>query len=122
MVVNIEETSTWDKTKLYSEDTGLCLLDVDGERILIEGLFCRYVAHGKDVVECEPMGKSAAMGKVVMGFRVGGSVLRMVFTKLGEQKGNLKALQQLSTSPSLDLVRLLNSTWKRGREDASESR
>jgi len=60
--VGLEDGKTHQKTKLVPEDEGVCLLDSDRRRLLIEGCSYRYVVYAKDVRSISPISGYALSG------------------------------------------------------------
>jgi len=71
--VGLEDGKTHTKTKIVGEDEGVCLLDADHERLLIEACAYRYLIYAKDIQSVEP----------VFGFGTSGS--RMKCRMSGQQ-------------------------------------
>lgn len=53
--VTLENGHTVERIKLVTEDRGVCYLDRDSHRLLLEGCNYRYVIMGKDVDVVEPV-------------------------------------------------------------------
>jgi hypothetical protein len=53
--VGLEDGETHTKMKIVIEDEGVCLLDADQERLLIEACAYRYVIYAKDILSVEPI-------------------------------------------------------------------
>jgi hypothetical protein len=81
--IGLEETRTYKKTKFVTEDAGVCLLDAERRRLLIEGCRYRYVIHAKDVALVEPVSGYALSGARVV-CRFGGESLDFVLTTAGQ--------------------------------------
>jgi hypothetical protein len=81
--IGLEETRTYKKTKFVTEDAGVCLLDAERRRLLIEGCQYRYVIHAKDVALVEPVSGYALGGARVV-CRFAGQDLDMVLTTAGQ--------------------------------------
>jgi hypothetical protein len=81
--IGLEETRTYKKTKFVTEDAGVCLLDAERRRLLIEGCQYRYVIHAKDVALVEPVSGYALSGARVV-CRFAGQELDMVLTAAGQ--------------------------------------
>jgi hypothetical protein len=81
--IGLEETRTHKKTKLVTEDAGVCLLDAERRRLLIEGCQYRYVIHAKDVALVEPVSGYALSGARVV-CRFGEQSLDFVLTMAGQ--------------------------------------
>lgn len=60
--VGLEDGETHTKTKVVIEDEGVCLLDADHERLLIEGCAYRYLIYAKDVQSVEPVSTFGCSG------------------------------------------------------------
>ena len=80
--IGLEETRTYKKTKFVIEDAGVCLLDAERRRLLIEGCQYRYVINARDVLLVEPLSGYAFSG-ARLGWRVAGLDLDMVLTTAG---------------------------------------
>jgi hypothetical protein len=81
--IGLEETRTYKKTKFVTEDAGVCLLDAERRRLLIEGCQYRYVIHAKDVALVEPVSGYALSGARVV-CRFGEQSLDFVLTMAGQ--------------------------------------
>jgi len=55
VVVGVEDARTYRKQKMIIEDQGVCLLDPDRRRILLEGCAYRYAIYAKDVSAISPV-------------------------------------------------------------------
>ena len=80
--IGLEETRTYKKTKFVIEDAGVCLLDAEQRRLLIEGCQYRYVIHAKDVALVEPLSGYAFSGARLL-CRFGEQNLDFVLTAAG---------------------------------------
>jgi len=81
--IGLEETRTYKKTKFVTEDAGVCLLDAEQRRLLIEGCQYRYVIHAKDVALVEPVSGYAFSGARLL-CRFGEQNLDFVLTTAGQ--------------------------------------
>jgi len=81
--IGLEETRTYKKTKFVIEDAGVCLLDAEQRRLLIEGCQYRYVIHAKDVALVEPLSGYAFSGARLL-CRFGEQSLDFVLTAAGQ--------------------------------------
>jgi hypothetical protein len=107
--IGLEETRTHKKTKLVTEDAGVCLLDAERRRLLIEGCQYRYVIHARDVVLVEPVSGYALSGaRLLCG--IAGQNLDMVLTTAGH--GPLASLLQafVPSEGASSLAGVLNHT------------
>jgi hypothetical protein len=77
--VGLEEGATYRKTKFVVEDQGLCLLDPERHRFLLEGCAYRYVVYARDVVSVEPVSNFALSGARVR-CRIAEQLLDFVLT------------------------------------------
>jgi hypothetical protein len=66
IAVGLENAATHKKTKWVVEDEGLCLLDPQRQRLLIEGCSFRYVFYARDVFLVEPVSGYAMSGARVL--------------------------------------------------------
>ena len=115
--VGLEDAKTYKKSKLVIEDSGVCLLDSERRRLLLEGCQYRYVLYGKDVVSVEPVSMYALSGARV-NCRMGGHYLEFVLTAAGH--GPLASLIQafVPSEGAKGLATVLNRTLF-GAETAS---
>ncbi len=107
--VGLEDAATHKKTKLVVEDEGVCLLDAERQRVLLEGCSYRYVVYARDVYAVEPV-SGYAMSGARMSCRMAGHDLNMVLMSRGH--GPIASLVQ-TVSPSsgaADLASTLNRT------------
>lgn len=81
--IGLEETRTYKKTKFVTEDAGVCLLDAEQRRLLIEGCQYRCVIHAKDVTLVEPVSGYALSGARLL-CRFGEQNLDFVLTTAGQ--------------------------------------
>jgi hypothetical protein len=68
--VGLEEGRTYKKTKFVIEDSGVCLMDPERHRVLIEGCQYRYVFYAKDIRSVEPV-SAFSLGGARLTCRVG---------------------------------------------------
>jgi hypothetical protein len=80
--VGLEDGDTYQKTKLLPEDQGVCLLDCERQRLLIEGCTHRYVIYGKDV-SCIEAVSAYSLSGVLLDFTVGGGDLKVMLSVAG---------------------------------------
>src|ERR1041385_8392032 len=80
--VRIEDAGTTQKVKVVSEDQGICILDGERRRLLIECCAYRYLIRAGDVVELRAISARALSG-VVVGYRVGSVVLSLALCSAG---------------------------------------
>ena len=115
--VGLEDVKTYKKSKLVIEDSGVCLLDSERRRLLLEGCQYRYVLYAKDVVSVEPVSMYALSGARV-NCRMGGPCLEFVLTAAGH--GPLASLIQafVPSEGAKGLATVLNRTLF-GAETAS---
>src|SRR2546425_9098346 len=57
--VRIEDARTTQKVKVVSEDQGICILDGERRRLLVEGCAYRYLICARDVVELRAISAQA---------------------------------------------------------------
>jgi len=81
--VNLEDAATHRKAKVVVEDMGLCWLDPERRRAVIEGLAYRYVIQGRDVLELSQLAKFGE-GGVSLSWRIGDEVLSVVLIVSGQ--------------------------------------
>src|SRR6185369_9415882 len=79
VTVGIEDGKTHRKTKLVIEDEGVCLLDEQRRRLLVEGFSYRYAICAQDVYSVEPVSTQALSGARVR-CRVAGLDFDVVLT------------------------------------------
>jgi len=89
--VGLEDGKTHKKTKLVPEDEGICLLDSDRRRLLIEGCSYRYVICAKDVSSVAPVSGYGLSGALV-NCRMAGREIDVALTSAGQ--GPLASLTQ----------------------------
>lgn len=89
--INIEEGATVQKVKFLTEDEGVCLLDPERQRLLIEGCSYRYVIYAKDIFSIDPISGYALSGARVV-CRMRSEVIDMVLKSAGQ--GPLGSLVQ----------------------------
>jgi hypothetical protein len=107
--VGLEDARTHKKIKLIIEDEGLCLLDSERRRLLIEGCSYRCIICAKDVRSIGPMSGYALSGARV-NCRMAGCDIEFVLTVSGQ--GPVASLLQ-AFSPSAaatGLATVLNRT------------
>jgi hypothetical protein len=107
--VGLEDGATYKKPKFVTEDQGICLLDPERHRFLLEGCAYRYVVYAQDVVSVEPVSAVALSGARVH-CRIAEPSLDLVLTAAGP--GPLASLVQ-SFNPqvgAVGLVVVLNRT------------
>ena len=81
MYLEIEDGNTFSQFKLAPDDAGYLALDPAGQRLIIEGVLCRYVIQAKDVQDVEIMAAPGANG-ILVSFAVGGEIpLKLAFAK-----------------------------------------
>jgi hypothetical protein len=107
--LGIEDGKTVRKVKFLTEDEGICVLDAQRQRLLIEGCSYRYVIYAKDVFLLEPMSGYALSGARLV-CRMGGHQLEMVLKSAGQ--GPLASLMQAFAPGQLakGLATVLNQT------------
>jgi hypothetical protein len=81
--IGLEEGRTYKKSKFVIEDSGVCLLDPERQRLLLEGCQYRYVIRAKDVASVEPVAGYALSGARI-NCRVAGHQLDFVLTTAGQ--------------------------------------
>ena len=81
--IGLEEGRTYKKSKFVIEDSGVCLLDAERQRLLLEGCQYRYVICAKDVASVEPVAAYALSG-ARLNCRVAGHQLDFVLTTAGQ--------------------------------------
>lgn len=70
--VGIEHALTFDKIKAVPEDLGLLVIEPKKQLVRIEGVRCRYIVHGRDVISIKHQaGASSAVKGVSITYRVG---------------------------------------------------
>jgi hypothetical protein len=89
--VGLEEGKTYRKTKFVSEDSGVCLMDPERRRVLIEGCQYRYVFYAKDIRSVGPV-STFSLGGARLNCRIGEHELDLVLTVL--VRGPLSSLIQ----------------------------
>jgi len=89
--IAIEEGATVQKVKFLTEDEGVCLMDPERQRLLIEGCSYRYVIYAKDIFSIDPISGYALSGARVV-CRMSGEVIDMVLKAAGH--GPLGSLVQ----------------------------
>ena len=96
--VEVEDASSFDKLKLVSEDVGFLGLDSRNQRVIIEGVRCRYSIHASDVKQVEQIagGLSSAtqltyqIGEVSLSIAIkSGSIWHEVRRQLGARQDPL---------------------------------
>jgi hypothetical protein len=80
--VGMEDGNTYSKGKLLIEDEGVCLLDSEQQRLLIEACSYRYVIYGKDVHCVQPV-SGYAMSGTLLDFTVAGQELKVMLSVAG---------------------------------------
>lgn len=81
--VGLEDAATVEKTKVVVEDQGVCFLDADRRRLLLEGCLYRYVIMADDVEGVEPVSGYALSGAKIS-CRIAGEPLSFVLTTAGQ--------------------------------------
>ena len=89
--VAIEDGKTVQKIKFLTEDEGVCLLDAQRQRVLIEGCSYRHVIYAKDVFSVGPVSGYALSGARLV-CRMGSHEVDMVLKTSGQ--GPLASLGQ----------------------------
>jgi hypothetical protein len=74
--IKIEDGKTYRTTKVIVEDAGVCILDSENHRLLIEGCCYRYLLHAKDVQSVE----------AISGYALGGA---LISCQMGKQPVNI---------------------------------
>jgi len=107
--IAIEEGKTIQKIKFLTEDEGVCLLDNQRQRLLIEGCSYRYVIYAKDVFSIDPISGYALSGARLV-CRMGGQQIDMVLKSAGQ--GPLASLVQAfaPSAQAAGLATILNRT------------
>jgi hypothetical protein len=63
--VVIENGNTYRKIKFITEDEGVCLLDAERQRLIIEGCSYRYLIYAADVHSVEPVSTYGGSGALL---------------------------------------------------------
>jgi hypothetical protein len=107
--VGLEDGETHKKLKLVIEDEGVCLLDSEKRRLLIEGCSHRYVIYAGDVRSLEPVSGYAKSG-VLLDCTVAGQDLKIMLCVTGH--GPIASLTETFNPArcAKGLVRILNDT------------
>ncbi len=80
--VGLEDAETYLKTKILPEDEGVCLLDPEKRRILVDGCVFRHVIWARDVLRVEPVSGYAISGANIT-CKLGGQELAFVLKSSG---------------------------------------
>ena len=109
MAIGLEEGRTYKKSKFVIENLGVCLLDAERQRLLLEGCQYRYVIYARDVASVEPVAAYALSG-ARMNCRIAGHELDVVLTTVGQ--GPLASLVQafVPSEGAKSLASVLNRT------------
>jgi hypothetical protein len=121
VAVGVEDARTYRKRKMVIEDQGVCLLDPERRRVLLEGCAYRYVMCAKDVMAISPVSGYALSGARIR-CRMSGQTLDVVLTAAGT--GPLASFIG-AFDPSLaakDLASTLNQTLFGAATPAYEQR
>ncbi len=103
LCVEVEDASTFDKLKLVSEDVGYLGLDDRNQRVIIEGVRCRYSIHAADVVEVKQIeGGSASATKLSYDI---GDVTHSIAVKSASIWHEVKRQLGVSKDPLIDRMR-----------------
>lgn len=107
--VGIEDGNTYKKTKLVIEDEGVCLLDSQRQRLLIEACSHRYIIYGKDVRSVSPVSAYALSG-ALLHCTLAGKDIKIMFGVAGH--GPLTSLTEAFAPKhsAKGLVTILQST------------
>jgi hypothetical protein len=107
--VGLEDGESHQKLKVVIEDEGVCLLDSEKRRLLIEGCSHRYVIYGKDVRSIEPVWGYAKSG-VLLECTVAGQDMKVMLCVAGQ--GPIASLTEAfkPSKGAKDLARILNDT------------
>ena len=89
--VGLEEGRTHKKLKLVPEDRGICRLDAQSRRLLLEGCAYRYVIYARDVFSVQPVSGYALSGARLV-CRMAGQPLDLVL--MADGYGPLASLIQ----------------------------
>ncbi len=100
--VGIENWETRERIKMIPEDEGICVLDAERRRLLIEGCSYRYIVYARDVYSLTPA-SGYAMSGVRMTCRMAGEKIDVILKVRGH--GPIASLVQ-TFSPQTGATKL----------------
>jgi hypothetical protein len=92
-LIRIEDPATFHISKITPEDWGICVLDAQHRRLIIEGISHRYLIRGVDVTQLKPVQSSMSV-VVQINYRIGEHTFGIALNRYGMGGAMITAFAQ----------------------------